>query len=132
MYTRGRARGRARGGTRGGARGGTRGASDSVEADLQVAAATPRPQRTNANNHPGKVVNDAKQVRRTPKEVTEAKEKAAAAKLAAIQDKKIQEHNTVQHLASIEDQARQEDTDYEKNALRPDLRVAKKAKIVYS
>lgn len=133
MYTRGRAGVRARGRARGGAQAAPQTRKVTVNpSEADPTATSSRPQRSNANHNPAKVVLDAKQPRRSSKEVQTAKEKAAATRLAAVQEKETREASTVQHLALIEDQARQEDTYYDKNALRPDLRVLKRAKIVYS
>lgn len=122
-------------GVRGGARGSSQGKkpSDDLPAvpSASVAITTARPQRANANQHPGQVVNDAKQTRRSSEQVKKDHEQAAAVAVTAAHNKKVRETKTLQTVAAIEDRAYQEDADYQQYAIRPDQRpVTKKTKVV--
>lgn len=123
----------ARGGVHG-IRGGTSGVAELSQSELSdpTTVTASRPQRANANIHPGKVINDAKQPRRTPDQIQKDKDEAAAAKLAAARNKEAHEASTLKRIASMEDQVHQEEADYTRYAMRPDLRAAKKVKVTDS
>ena len=80
-----------------------------------------RPERTNANNHPGQIINNAKQKRRTTQQVQEDKAKAEADAIAKQRAKKLAESSAIQQAALVEDSLRREDIDYAKYSSRPDL-----------
>ncbi|KAH9028747.1 hypothetical protein EDB85DRAFT_2147704 [Lactarius pseudohatsudake] len=72
----------------------------------------PRPRRVNANTHPGKIVNDLKQKRRTTAEkVADDKAKASKEKEETTKAKKSRQAEVAQ-VAEVEDALRQEDRAY--------------------
>ena len=80
-----------------------------------------RPERANANHHPGQIINDAKQKRRTPQQVRDDKAKAEADAIAKKQAKQLAENRAMRQAALAEDRLRKEDIEYGKHARRPDL-----------
>ncbi|KAH9021547.1 hypothetical protein EDB84DRAFT_1565261 [Lactarius hengduanensis] len=72
----------------------------------------PRPRRVNANTHPGKIVNDLKQKRRTTAEkVADDKAKASKEKEETTKAKKSRQAEVAQ-VAEVEDALRREDRAY--------------------
>lgn len=126
--TRGRGRGQ---GTRS-ASTGEKGGEPILESPAPVTIG--RPQRPNANTHPGQIIRDNTQQRRTSEQVQQDKAKAAAATALASKNKVQKAKATVKHLAEEEDRMAQEDLVYAKHAARPDLQVPerplKKSKLI--
>ncbi|KAJ7648792.1 hypothetical protein DFH06DRAFT_1476250 [Mycena polygramma] len=83
-----------------------------------------RGRRTESSAHPGAVVNNAKQKRRTPEEIARdrlEKEQAKAEKQRRTAEKK---QSSVRRIAAVEDEIRQEDERARATAARPDLVTA--------
>lgn len=83
-----------------------------------------RPRRSNANNHPGQVILDATQKRRTPAQVQADKAVQEAAAAAAVLATVTAHREQVKRVAKFEDKLRTEDEQNKLHAARPDLRHA--------
>lgn len=80
--------------------------------------------RVKTNNHPGQIVNDQKQKRRTPAEIRRDKE-ALAAKKASEQTAQMEEHKAkVAQTARLEEEHQRISIDDQQFQNRPDLRPA--------
>lgn len=82
-----------------------------------------RPQRNNANIHPGQVVLDNTQKGRTSEQVKRDKAKADADVLAAAKSQENRTKETVRRLAAAEERIKQKDLEYIQHVARPDLQA---------
>ena len=81
--------------------------------------------RAKANTHPGQIVNDNKQQRRTSEQVQEDNKRATAAAAATRDANERVEREKIQRVADAEDKLRKEDIRYKSYAMRPDLHSSK-------
>ncbi|KAJ6465664.1 hypothetical protein C8R47DRAFT_1221011 [Mycena vitilis] len=83
-----------------------------------------RSRRTESTAHPGAIVNNLKQKRRTPEEIARdklEKEQAKAEKQRVAQEKKA---SSVRRIAAVQDEIRKDDERARATAARPDLATA--------
>ncbi|KAF7978991.1 hypothetical protein HWV62_44257 [Athelia sp. TMB] len=131
------------GGTRGrgGARGGktpdtsAKGKIRQEATDGPATSTHPRPHREKANIHPGQIILDNTQKRRTSEQVKSDKAKTDAEAIAAIKKQEKQTQATVRRLVAVEDLMQEQDLEYNQYAARPDLRGSalppkKKSKLI--
>lgn len=81
-----------------------------------------RPWRDNANIHPGQIIHDNTQHRRSSEQVIKDKAQAAVDTASAIKERKNLMKAKVQRLATAEDRIAQKDLEYIRNTARPDIR----------
>ena len=91
--------------------------------DQEGTSICPSLPRQKANIHPGQIIKDQKQKRRTSQQVQEDKAKAAAAAAATREAQQEAENDKIRRVASAEDRLRKEDLEYKQRALRPDLHL---------
>lgn len=84
-------------------------------------ATTSRLPRVVANIHPGQIVRDNTQKRRSSEQVKQDKAKAAEAAASKIKDQEKRAQETVRRLAAAEDRVHQQELEYSQHAARPDL-----------
>ena len=71
-----------------------------------------RPRRTNANTHPGKIILDSKQKRRTPAEKAAAEETKAMHELEQATNTQKSRQASIARIAKLEDAIQREDKVY--------------------
>jgi hypothetical protein len=83
-----------------------------------------RPQRAGANTHPGKIVNDAKQKRRTPAQKTADDAILKSARIQAENARVESESASEQQAAALERQFQQAEDLQELYSVRPDVQLS--------
>lgn len=76
-----------------------------------------RPKRSKANTHPGQIVNDNKQKRRSQAEIASANEERARKETEAASKAQEDRQAEIARIAQLEDAIQREDTSYRKASI---------------
>src|SRR6266702_2095123 len=87
-----------------------------------------RTRSSNADAHPGCVVTDNKQTRRSKKQIEEDNTRKKAVAIAASKEAKAKHRAAITKIATVEDSIEQDEEELQVHSTRPDLRHSKSSK----